>query len=425
MSARAHPFSSRAVLAMLVVGSAAFLLFLYAIAAGWDDRVDSSGAGHAASNGLNGYAALVRLLERQGLQVSTSRDKGRLDDQVLLVLTPQFNEDPEKFYRLINARRQEGPTLVILPKWFALDASRLDRSGKFKRGWVVLSEPHMPEWLRKLGGDFVGTDLRLVDTQSWDGLNHRGKLATGKAQSMFGPHWTKLVGDGHGGALVAFDDDGGYYPTLLPLAGREVDEDAERRWALTIVAEPDLFNNQGLADVDRARLAVELVKAAREEPRLPVVFDLTLAGLGASKNLLTLACEPPFLAATLCLLLAALVIAWRALRRFGPPLAEAAATAFGKAQLARNAGGLIERSRRLHLLGPPYAALIAARIAARLGVRDAQAESRDAAAARLLDSRSIAPDYPARLEALRNARKAGELIRAAGALKSIERTLAA
>src|SRR5207253_11359648 len=91
----------------------------------------------------------------------------------------------------------------------------------------------------------------------------------------------------------------------------------------------------------------------------------------------------------------------------------------------RNAAGLIERSRRLHLLGPPYAALIAARIAARLGVRDPQPDTRDAAAARLLDARGIAADYPARLDALRSARKAAELIRAAGALKSIERTLAA
>ena len=127
MSRSANPFSSRAVLAMLVVGAAAFLLCLYAIAAGWDDRPETGGAGHAASNGLNGYTALFRLLEKRGVRVSTSRDKGRLDDQVLLVLTPQFNEDPEKLYRLLNARRQQGPTLLIVPKWFAFDASRLSR----------------------------------------------------------------------------------------------------------------------------------------------------------------------------------------------------------------------------------------------------------------------------------------------------------
>ena len=137
MSRSANPFSSRAVLPMLVVGAGAFLLCLYAIAAGWDDRPETGGAGHAASNGLNGYTALFRVLEKRGLRVSTSRDKGRLDDQVLLVLTPQFNEDPEKLYRLLDARRQQGPTLLIVPKWFAFDASRLN-SGANRRKRIVV-----------------------------------------------------------------------------------------------------------------------------------------------------------------------------------------------------------------------------------------------------------------------------------------------
>jgi hypothetical protein len=425
MSRAGNPFSPRAVLAMLVVGAAAFLLCLYAIGAGWDEQVRTGGTGHAASNGLNGYSALVKLLERRGLQVSISRNKARLGEQALLVLTPEYDEDPEVLYRLLNARRQEGPTLLILPKWFAFDVSRLARGAKVKRGWVMLADPKSPEWLSKLGGDFVGAEVRLGSAVRWTRPGGEGRLPDPRVQSLHGPKWAPLVGDGHDGALVAFDDDGGYYPTLLPMAGREVNEDAPRRWALTVVAEPDLFNNQGLADRERARLAVDIIEAARERPELPVVFDLTMAGLGASKNLLTLAFEPPFLAATLCLLMAALVIAWRALRRFGPPLAEAAAATFGKAQLARNAGGLIERSRRLHLLGPPYAALLASRIAARLGVREAQPEARDAVAADLLAVRQIAADYPARLDALRTARTSGELLRAAGALKTIERTLAA
>src|SRR5690606_35338854 len=157
---------------------------------------------------------------------------------------------------------------------------------------------------------------------------------------------------------------------------------------------------------------------------LPITFDLTLAGLGRSENLLTLAFRPPFLAATLCLLLAALVIAWRAFRRFGPPVAEGPVVAMGKRQLATNGAGLIERAKRLHLLGPPYAALVTGRIAATLGVREADAVARDAAVGHALSARGLADDFAERVEALRRARHPAELLRAAGELRTIERTLA-
>src|SRR5690606_32166882 len=153
-------------------------------------------------------------------------------------------------------------------------------------------------------------------------------------------------------------------------------------------------------------------------------FDLTLAGLGHSDNLLTLAFQPPFLAATFCLLLAALLIAWRALRRFGPPIAEAPALAMGKRQLARNGAALVERARRLHLLGPPYAALVPGRMADALGIHEPDPLAREEAVARALAARNIAPDFAARAAALRDARKAHELLRAAGALRTIERMLA-
>ena len=192
---------------------------------------------------------------------------------------------------------------------------------------------------------------------------------------------------------------------------------------MIVVAEPDLMNNYGLADRTRAQLAHAVVDAALEDYELDIVFDLTAAGIARSENLLTLAFQPPFLAATLCLLLAALVIAWRAFRRFGPPVAEAPALAMGKRQLARNGGGLVARAKRLHLLGPPYAALVAARLAEALGIRETDPEAREAAIARVLAARGVAADYAQRADALRRARHPSELLRAAGALRSIERTV--
>lgn len=413
----ASPFSPRAVLAMLLIGAAAFLLCLYAIGTGWGARDSAGGSGHAASKGLNGYAALVELLERRGLPVSLSRNRARLDSQALLVLTPQYDTDPAVLDKLLAKRRNEGPTLVILPKWHASEVSPSSGIPNMRRGWVELGEAASPDWLSK-AKELHASDVKLEAGGRWQSLGREGRLPSAETQSIFSGALARLVGDKRGRSLAAFVDDGGYYPTLLPLAGLPVDEHAIRRWALTIVAEPDLLNNQGLADPDRARLAVALVTAAREDQDLPIVFDLTMAGLGGSENLLTLAFEPPFLAATLCLLLAGVVVAWRAFSRFGPPLAEEGSLALGKRQLARNGAALIERSRRWHLLGPPYAALLAGRIAGRLGARN------EGEAAAALRSRGLADDYPALLDALRTSRRTPDLLRAAHALTALERTLA-
>jgi hypothetical protein len=96
----------------------------------------------------------------------------------------------------------------------------------------------------------------------------------------------------------------------------------------------------------------------------------------------------------------------------------------GKRQLARNGAALVERARRLHLLGPPYAALVTARLAEALAIREPDPQAREAAIARVLAARGLPGDYVHQTEALRHARHSAELLRAASALRTIERTLA-
>ncbi|OYW45716.1 MAG: hypothetical protein B7Z08_03140 [Sphingomonadales bacterium 32-68-7] len=422
MSRTPAPFSPKGVLAVVVVGMGAFLLFLYAIGAGWTGRDETAGSGHAASNGLNGYAALVELLEQRGMDVSLSRTGARLEEEALLILTPPAQMDPEDLEVLLEQRRWNGPTLLILPKWLAIPASQAQNA---PTGWVNLTSGPAPTWLGEIAL-LEDARLRRAPGARWRGLDRSGRLPDPYTQSIAGTALARLVADERGRTLVAYLDDEGSYPTLAPLAGREARElgdDDDNPWALVIVAEPDLFNNQGLADRSRAAMALALIEASTEGQDLPVVFDLTLPGLGRSQNLLTLAFEPPFLAATLCLLLAAVLVGWRAFRRFGPPVAETPELALGKRQLAANGGALVERTRRIHLLGAPYAALVATRIARRLGVRESQPEARDRQAAELLSARGAASDYPAHLAALREARHTAELLRAAHALNAIERTL--
>jgi len=431
MSRAGSPFSARAVLAVLVVGAAAFLLLLYAIGAGWDGGNDTNGGAHAGGNGLNGFAGLVRLLDARGYDVSLSRSEARLDEQSLLVLTPQLNADGAAINDIISQRRYVGPTLLILPKWVTFPAA-MSGNTEAPQGWVMLAGVEEPRWLSSIEG-LEDVTPAAGEHSRWDGFGLAGKLPDPKnglallATTVKTKKWTSvlpLVTDEDGDLLAGYLNDEGTYGVLDKWSGYEPSDDPdEDLYPVVIVAEPDLLDNYGLADRDRAQAAMKLIDATLDGQDEPIVFDLTAAGLGESENLLTLAFRPPFLAATLCLLLAALVIAWRAFRRFGPPVAEAPALAMGKRQLARNGAALIERARRVHLLAPPYAALVAARIGEKLGIREADPEAREAAIARVLAERGLATDYAERADALRRAGKPAELLRAASALKTIERTV--
>ncbi len=427
MSRAASPFSPRVMLAVLAIGTAAFLLLLYAIGAGWDGSRDRNGGAHAAATGLNGFAGLVHLLEQRGHDVALSRSEARLNDEGLLVLTPQHGADGEALSRIIDNRRYRGPTLLILPKWLAMPADRIGGLDA-PAGWVMLGGAVPPAWLQDVEA-FDDARLTLGTRETWTGLELRGGFPDREQTlSLDATRVLPLVRDEQGDVLAGYLADSGSYPGLAAAARLpdndpdELDTDSSR-WPLVVIAEPDLANNYGMADASRALAAVRIVEAALQGEGMPIIFDLSVAGLGRSQNLLTLAFEPPFLAATLCLILAAAVVAWRAFRRFGPPVADAPEIAMGKRQLARNSAALIARSKRLHLLGPPYATLLAARIAGSLGIRETDPSARDVAIAAALSSRGIAADYPARADAVRNARHSGELLRAAAALKDIERTV--
>lgn len=417
-------FNPRTVLALILFGALTFVALLWFIGKGDTGPGPDNGGAHAQSHGLTGYAGLVAMLGKQGYDVSLSRSPGRLDDESLLVLTPSEWTDPDDIVEIIERRRYSGSTLLILPKWFTtrVPAKLMGE----RKGWVQLLGAAQPGWTEEFAGEQKMT-VKLAELGAapadWQGLGLAGALPdrTRVLGLEQGP-WTSLVRDSKGRDLIAYADDHGCYPVLdaaAGQAGREAECDGGK-WNLMVAFEPDLFNNYGLADRDRAMLAARVIELAREGQDVPIVFDLTLNGFGATKNLLTLAFAPPFLAATLCLLLALVVVGWRAFGRFGPPLAEGRAIAFGKARLAANAAGFIRRSGRLHLLGAPYSALIARRLANVLGLRRADPGTIDAALARRAPDAPTFSELARRLEA---ARGPSQTLRAALALKSLERTL--
>ncbi len=417
------PFAPRAVLGMLLFGALAFLLALYFIGIDETGNNTNDGGGHAASKGLNGYAALVRLVETGGHAAHVSRSEGDLATSGLLVLTPSHDADGAELARIVAQRRYAGPTLVVLPKWTAVALPRTQPG--VKQGWVGLYGVQPPAWKG------FADDIAVAPAQApgWRGAGLSGTLPVpGQVQGGSGGRLVPLVRTADGTRVLAgYIADEGYYPALNTLAGVDssMGGDEEDRYPLVMVFEPDLLDNYGMAQRANAQLAMALIDAAADGADGSVTFDLTQNGLARSMNLLTLAFTPPFLAATLCLAIAAVVVGWRALRRFGPPLAETRAIAFGKRQLAENSAGFIRRTRRLHLLGPPYAALMRKRIATALGLPwQDDARAMDERIDMALTARGAAhTPFFALTERLGHARSQHELLRAAEALKQIERML--
>jgi hypothetical protein len=407
----ASPFSGRTVLAMLLFGALAFVMALYFIGAGETGRGTNDGGAHAGAKGLNGYAALAQLLERRGWEVVRSRSEAGLQSEDLVVLTPPQGMDGAEIERIVRQRRSWGPTIVILPKWTAAEAG--GNVPGSKGGWVVLGEPVSPGW----SGFADDVPVGIGKASGWSGAGMAGTLPKPASVQWAGSSDTLspvITASGEPDHVLA-----GY----LNDASGESGGDLHSPHTVLLVFEPDLIDNLGMARGENAVLADRLFAAMAQGHARRVHFDLTLNGLGRTDNLLTLAFTPPFLAATLCLLLAALVIAWRALRRFGPPMAQARAIAFGKRQLLRNSAGLILRTRRFHLLGAPYAALLRPRIARLLGLRPTSHDGElDLAIDRALATRGFAP-FTTDAQTLRHARKPHELLRAAQALKDLERTL--
>lgn len=355
-----NPFTRGTVLLLVLVGSIAFLGLLYGLGNGDFSRQDNNGEGHAASNSLIGYSAFAEMLKKSGAEVSLGRSGAVFDNANMLIVTPSQFSEGEELDELLKQRQYAGPTLIIMPKWLAR------KDDELPSGWVRLSGTLPFKGLRKSRG--IESDVKngTIGTAANAQLPKKGaplKSAFGEAGGapfslavLKGKDIRAIVRDPKSGkAIAGYIDDGGFYENLDGLAPRNYNEDDEyNSYPIVLVADPDLFNNMGMADKKTALHALALVNAMDDDSGFPIVFDLTLNGLGSSENLLSLAFRPPFLAATICFLIAAAIIGWQSFARFAPPIAGVRAINFGKTALVRNSAAMLKLMSRQHLLREPY-----------------------------------------------------------------------
>ncbi|MEM8696773.1 MAG: hypothetical protein AAGE05_12195 [Pseudomonadota bacterium] len=330
MSDTASPFSTRTVILLIVAGIVGFAAFLILSAYAPELSSGRDGRAHGLSTSAVGFRGIHDLLETTGADVDFIRDENITENNGLTILTLEPTSNVDRVRQLIDDRW--GPLLIVLPKWatFPVDGER-DRVQWVGSG-AGTSVAYMLSDIARItvSGSETAAGTRLQSGM----LNEVTFAAPDNLQTIAGDDLTPLMETGKDEFVLA-----NVYNTQI-----------------YILSDPDLLNNQVLADPDRARAALLLLEELNID-RGPYRFELVANGFGGSRNLLTLAFDPPFLALTLCLFAAALLAGLQALYRFGPALRPPRAIAFGKRALVDNSAELLRLARREHLSSQRYVAM--------------------------------------------------------------------
>ncbi|RWB76950.1 MAG: DUF4350 domain-containing protein [Mesorhizobium sp.] len=351
-----EPFSRKTlfwgIFASLLAAAGFFLLSTYA-----PDFRQPEGGATPFSKGGTGYAGLVEWLKLTNGQ-APPMERGEKDlesplaSTFLLVVTIAPGSDPAALDRLIKLRTGK-PTLFVLPKWQTFPLFGHD-------GWETkvgrLPNDFINDWLGRIAKAKLGEAKNTLPQ-----INIAGRMVPVPDELQWVADDRPLIAAGNGEAILTELDNEPFY----------------------ILTDPDFINNAGLKDEQTAAAALDMI-AMLEPAKGAVMFDLTLHGIGQKYDLAKLLVEPPFLALTLSVLVAAALAFLHGLGRFGPPKAEGRAIAFGKQALVDTTATLLRHAGRLQGLGDRYATLMRQRAGALLGApHGLQGEALD----RWLDSR--------------------------------------
>lgn len=346
-------FSPKVVLALIAAGVSATAAFLVLSAYAPDLRAARGGGAHAVSRSAVGYAGVVRLLRLMDVPVILNQSgAARTNYPGLMVITPELQHGLSKL-------ETQHPRLVVLPKWFTEPDPQ-------HPGWaakaIAVPEPFvtraLPASLRRLAvvrrkSGEPGPARLESEFSDWprDGLPIG---SVGEFQTIQGGTLEPMVTDGRGGVVLGVLKDSTVY----------------------VLSDPDLLNTQGVRDERTARVAASILLALKTDGQ-PIAFDVSATEAGGQKSLLRLAIEPPFLAATLCLLAVAALVGLQAWFRFGPTRRAPRAVALGKTALVETGAGMVRLARREPQMARRYVQLCRQRAAAALGAAHLEGEALD------------------------------------------------
>jgi hypothetical protein len=294
-------------------------------------------------------AAPMPFLTKRPVDIGEDKDTWWRDGFVMVTIGA--DTDPKLLGELVRTRRdvENSKTLYVLPKWdtMPIPGKRgfVQTTGMIDQGVLEQSLSMLGDVRLKSGKREGDGRIRGVRDEEMSGVNVR--------QSSYArfltDNVTPLLRDGGGRTIL----------------GR-IDDDDHAGYTY-ILADPDLLSNKGLKTVEGARAALMIIDALRADENDSVAFDVVLTGFENKRNLLQLMFEPPFLAFTLGLIAAAMLLGLHALGRFGPPVIEGRAIPFGKRALADNVATLVARAGREDRLGDRYVTVVRDATGAALG----------------------------------------------------------
>ena len=383
-------FMSARLAALLVVISALSLLGLVVLFAFAPDlRSDTSSGANTISRSAIGFAGLKELLSLSG--VATELDRGpflRADTKPsLVILTPEAGTSAHD----LGTYTYIAPTLIILPKW-------LVQTQEAREDWVTKSGK-LPEGVIAMMLREIAPGVTLV---ARPGSAHNIDVTLGPAAphglSAFTlPHVEELRSIGGAKSLLIARN----YGPLLSMT-------SHGGQPVYILSEPDLMNDHGLSDRAIARASLAIIAQLRRGNG-PVRFDITLNGFGRDPSLLRAIFETPLLGATICSLLAALLIGWHAAIRFDAPVDPGQVFARGKKMLAANTADLLRMMGREGALAARYVQSARDMALARLGARRASAPEQDELLAIIERGNGLGVTYGELVREAQNARTGADL----------------
>src|SRR5688572_18677232 len=365
-------FSPRTLLAIIAIGTAAFVGMVYLEMFGIDDPDFEIGPSTYSSSAL-GHKALMETLRRLDVPVVVSRFRTaeKTGSGSLLVLAEPDDSDISE--ELVEGFGDLPHGLLVLPKWSGL------RDGSKPR-WVeamgLVPLDDVEEVLERAGTD--GMAKRLTGTFTVDVPDFGGKIELTDPQIMIGAALKPIV-TLQGGVLIG-----------------EADLGSGRQWVLS---DPDLISNHGIDQGDNAVVAVSIIEALRPGGGA-VIFDETIHGLELRPNLLRTAFQLPFSIVTLSAAVAIALAIWAGLMRFGRPDASQRALQPGKVTLIRTTADLLRQGSRkgtVELVLTRYLKAQIADLVARLNGPRGLDETRQIA---WLDDLAVARRLGARLQPL-------------------------
>ena len=332
------------IMSLVIIGIFSFTALVTLSGYAGDLRQQNNGQAHALSRSAIGFGGLVRLL-------------GDLDYDVRMARTENIKYDDQSALRIYTMSRPYqadgmddldlySPTLIIMPKWITV--AKQEKIGWVQQGWGNDDTFRMDNHERDLK-ELVGDVTFTLNNKGDKSVRYRAVSNVGDAALLSDiqiENLQTITGDSlH--PVYAFDAG----PVLVRI------EDT----AIYILSDPDFMNTMGIASRTRALMAVDMINEviidADADP-MRVDFDLTFHGFGGKTNIVKVLTQPPFLAATLCLLAAGLLIAWQAFSRFGDPLKIQRDYALGKFSLADNAARFIRIAGREPNMAKDYAAVV-------------------------------------------------------------------